>query len=184
MQVPYRKPGKYSLLPKDPVMTKAKLFELQKKLEKLKSIQPAAAKEVTRLAELGDFSENVEYQLAKGRLRGINQGILDLEKQINSADIITAPKQNKRIEVGHTIVVEVNGKEKQFQILGSSESKPEFGIISQNSPIGSALLGHEVGDSIEILVGNKKIQYTIVKIVLGDLDSNQDRQLQKLSSYH
>lgn len=164
MQVPYRKPGKYSLIPKDPSMTQEKFLELQKKLDRLKAIQPAAAKEVSRLAELGDFSENVEYQLAKGRLRGINQGILDLEKQINTADIIEAPRQNIRIEVGHSVTVETKGKQKTFQILGSSESKPEQGIISQNSPIGSALLGHKVGETIRVSIGEREIEYTILEI--------------------
>jgi transcription elongation factor GreA len=164
MQVPYRKPGKYSLIPKDPSMTQEKLLELQKKLDRLRAIQPAAAKEVSRLAELGDFSENVEYQLAKGRLRGINQGILDLEKQINTADIIEAPRQNIRIEVGHSVTVEIKGKQKTFQILGSSESKPEQGIISQNSPIGSALLGHRVGETIRVSIGEREIEYKILEI--------------------
>lgn len=164
MQVPYRKPGKYSLIPKDPSMTQEKFLELQKKLERLKASQPAAAREVSRLAELGDFSENVEYQLAKGRLRGINQGILDLEKQINTADIIESPRQNTRIEVGHSVTVEFAGKQKTFQILGSSESKPEQGIISQHSPIGSALIGHKVGETIKVMVADKERAYTIVEI--------------------
>lgn len=164
MQVPYRKPGKYSLIPKDPSMTQEKLLELQKKLDRLKALQPAAAREVSRLAELGDFSENVEYQLAKGRLRGINQGILDLEKQINTADIIEAPRQNVRVEVGHTVTVDLDGKQKTFQILGSSESKPELGIISQNSPIGMALLGHKVGETVKVTVAEKQREYTILEI--------------------
>jgi len=164
MQVPYRKPGKFSQIKSDPLMTRAKFDELEVKLEKLKSIRPAAAKEVARLAELGDFSENVEYQMAKGRLRGINDRILRLEREIMDAEIITTSKKTDRVQIGHTVTVECNDKLKTYQILGSSETKPEKGIISHNSPIGSALLGHKVGDMVKIKIGEKMTEYKIIKI--------------------
>lgn len=164
MQIPYRKPGKFSQIKSDPMMTRAKFDELNVKLEKLKSIRPAAAKEVARLAELGDFSENVEYQLAKGRLRGINDRILRLEREINDAEIITANKKTDRIEIGHTVTIESLGQQKIYQILGSSETKPEKGIISHNSPIGSALLGRRVGDVVKVKTGEKVVEYKIIRI--------------------
>lgn len=165
MQVPYRKPGKFSQIKSDPLMTQAKFDELEAKLKKLKQIRPEAAKEVARLAELGDFSENVEYQLAKGRLRGINSGILKLERQLNDAEIIAPNKKTDTAQVGHTVMIECNGKQKTYQILGSSETKPEKGIISRNSPIGSALLGHGVGEVVKIKIGEKEVEYKVIKIV-------------------
>jgi hypothetical protein len=83
MQVPYRKPGKYTNSVPDPLITKDKFEDLTRKLERAKASQGPAAAEVARLAELGDFSENAEYQLAKGKLRGINNTILRLENQIH-----------------------------------------------------------------------------------------------------
>ena len=145
-------------------MTQVKFDELEAKLRKLKEVRPHAAQEVARLAELGDFSENVEYQLAKGRLRGINSGILKLERQLNDAEIIAPNKKTDTVQVGHTVTIECNGKLKIYQILGSSETKPEKGIISHNSPIGSALLGHGVGDCVKIKVGEKEVEYKIIKI--------------------
>src|SRR5438132_966782 len=129
MQIPYRKPGKFSNLPADPLMTREKLGELQNKLARSKKQRPEAAAEVARLAELGDFSENAEYQLAKGRLRGINNNILKLDHQINQAIIIEPDKKANSVQVGHTVTVERDGKEKNYLILGSSESKPERGVI-------------------------------------------------------
>lgn len=163
MQIPYRKPGKFSQLKPDPLMTKEKFQELQDKLEHLKKIQPDASAEVARLAELGDFSENAEYQLAKGRLRGILGNITRLDNQINQAEIIATDKTDT-IQIGHTVKVEVGGKEKIFQILGSSETKPELGIISHSSPIGYALIGHKVGETVAIKLANKDVAYTILKI--------------------
>ena len=164
MQLPYRKPGKYSQGNTDPLMTKAKFDELTKKLERLTASQIPAAKEVSRLAELGDFSENVEYQLAKGKLRGINHGILLTQKQLDQAQLIAAPRQNERVEVGHLVTVDSGAKQKTFQILGSSESRPEEGIISQGSPIGTALLGRKIGEKVKVKVGTKEVEYTIISI--------------------
>jgi len=160
MQIPFRKPGKYSQIKSDPLMTQAKIDELKRKLEKLLADRPRAAKEVARLAELGDFSENVEYQLAKGRLRGINDRIFRLEREINDAEIIKPSKNTGTVQIGSVVTVECAGKEKTYQILGSSETKPEKGIISYTSPIGSALMRKRVGESV--VVNEKK--YNILKI--------------------
>lgn len=160
MQLPYRKPGKYSQIPKDNLITQAKLDNLKKDLAELKIKRPGAAREVSRLAELGDFSENVEYQLAKGRLRGINNAIMKIDFQINHAEIIKTTKNNSRIETGNTVVVETNGQEKTYLILGSSESDPLKNIISYSSPLGAALLGKKVGDEVEI----KEKKYSILKV--------------------
>ncbi len=164
MQLPYRKPGKYSQVPTDNLMTEAKFKELQKKLASLKASQPQAARDVARLAEMGDFSENVEYQLAKGRLRGINQNITKIEFDLEHAEIIQTNKNSDRVEIGSTVTVDSEKGTNAFQILGSSETNPAKGIISHTSPIGSALLGHRAGEKIKIHIGNKDVEYTIVKI--------------------
>ncbi len=165
MRVPYRKPGKYSQIKSDPLLTEGKLIELKNKLDRLKNIsKPRAIEEVKRLAELGDFSENVEYQIAKGRLRGINDSITKIENQLKHAVIITPQKQIDTVQLGHKVTVESNGKEKTYQILGSSETNPHKGIISYNSPIGTALIGHKVGEIIKIKVGDKEIAYKIILV--------------------
>lgn len=163
MQLPYRKPGKYAHTPLDPFITQEKLEELTRKLKRLYDTRPQLAKEVGRLAELGDFSENVEYQLAKGKLRGVNQRILIIENQLKQAEVISTNPDSNTIELGDTVTVETNGSKKIYQILGSSETNPNKGIISHNSPMGSALVGKKVGETITVEIGKKKIEYTIVK---------------------
>lgn len=165
MQLPYRKPGKYSRLNNDPLMTQAKFDEISKKLERLKKSQPAAAKEVSRLAELGDFSENVEYQLAKGRLRAINDNIFRMENQLQHAEIIAPGAKGDIIQLGNTVtVVSEDGKMKTYQILGSTESDPHQGIISHSSPFGAALIGRRVGERVKIAVAGKEVEYTITQV--------------------
>ncbi len=159
-----RKSEKNDQANQDPLMTQAKFAELTEKLEKLKKKRPEAAAEVTRLAELGDFSENVEYQLAKGRLRGINNRIMMLEVQLNQAEIIKRSRASDRVEIGCMVTIENGGKQKTYQILGSSETDPKRGIISHSSPIGSALMGKKVGEKIKIKLAGKEVEYVILKV--------------------
>ena len=147
MQLPKRKPGKYTNVPLDPIMTGHKFRELQDELASLKKRQPTATQEVARLAELGDFSENVEYQQAKRRLRGILNAITRIEFQLNQAEVIE-PSTTDVVQVGSTVTVDSGGKEKTYTILGSSEPDPARGIVSYTSPIGIALLGKKVGDVV------------------------------------
>ena len=106
----------------------------------------------------------MEYQLAKGRLRGLNQGILNLEKQLNQAVIITPQKQTDTVQIGHYVTIQSDSNEKTYQILGSSETNPQKGIISHNSPIGSGLIGRKVGEVVKIKLANEEVEYKILKI--------------------
>lgn len=160
-----RKSEKNRQRPFDPLLSPEKFSEMEKTLERLKEInRPKAAREVGRLSELGDFSENVEYQLAKGKLRRINAKILILENQLKRAEVIAWPKQFEKIELGHKITVKVNGKEKIYRILGSAEADPLKGVISHGSPIGQALLGRKVGETIKIKPADREMEYKIIKI--------------------
>ena len=163
MRLPHRKPGKYTHRTYDPLLTADKLRALQKKLTDLKEKRKFYMEEVSRLAELGDFSENVEYQLAKRELRRINSAITVLEHRINTAEVIT-PKDTDTVEVGHSVTVDTGERLQTYQILGSSEIDLARGIISYTSPIGSALLGKRVGDTALISLPKKILSYKIMSI--------------------
>lgn len=167
MQTPYRKYDKIPRQKSDPNITEEKFKELKNKLDKLKNIQrPREAEEVKRLAAMGDFSENAGYQLAKSRLRGINQRILDIEDLLSRAEIIYPNNNTGKVQLGNYVTIEnlATEKNKTYQILGSAETSPLSGIISHNSPLGSALLGKELGDTINIEINQKTIIYKILKI--------------------
>lgn len=165
MRVPIRKGDKIPRPKADPFMTVAKFQELQAKLQKWKTVnRPREAAEVERLALMGDFSENTAYQTAKGRLRGLNQRILDLENLLARAEIITPNNKTDQIRLGHYVTIQSGGRQKTYQILGSSETDPTAGVISHSSPLGAALLGRQVGDIIEMELNEKTKKYKIVKI--------------------
>lgn len=164
MRVPIRKPGKYTQGKPDIHFTEAKLAELTDKLAGLKKAHPLAADEMRRLAEMGDLSENAGYQIAKGRLRGINDNITKLEGLINQAVIIAPNKNSERVQLGSAVTIKMNGKQATYIILGSSETNPHQGIISHHSPLGAALMGRRVGDTSMVQTGNKKTSCTIIAI--------------------
>jgi transcription elongation factor GreA len=165
MRVPIRKPGKYTHHKPNPHVTADKLQEFKDELHKLKRVvQPQAILEVTRLAELGDFSENTEYQIAKGRLRGINQRMQDLEEAVKSAILIMPGGHTDRIRLGHRVTIEMASKQKKYLLLGSAESDPDKGIISHTSPIGAALIGKKEGDTFSVKIAKKEVGCKVLKI--------------------
>ena len=165
MRVPIRKPGKYTHSKSDRHITKEKLREFERELEKLERVvRPELALEVQRLAELGDFSENAEYQIAKGKLRGINARIIELEKAITSVVIIVSPSSCDYVQLGSRVTMKIAGEQKKYQLLGSAESDPSNGIISQTSPMGVGMIGKKIGDTFAIKLGEKEVECRILKI--------------------
>lgn len=165
MRVPFRRSENYQRPTLDPNITEEKFKQLKNKLEFLKKdLRLRLMKEVATLAEMGDLSENAAYQIAKGKLRGINQSILEIEHQIKKAVIIQPSINSSKVEIGNKVTVKINGVEKTYTILGSSEVDPLNNIISHNSPLGVALLGKQIGDHFHFLVKTSTVRGEIVKI--------------------
>lgn len=165
MRLPKRKPGKYAFHKADLHFTEEKLQKLKDELYQLQRVaQPKAASEVQRLLQLGDLSENAAYQMAKGKLRGINSRIIELGNMVNGAIIIERDETVGTVQLGSNVTVEMEGKQMTYKILGSGETNPLKGIISHNSPIGSALMGHQVGDTAICKIRDKEISCRIIRI--------------------
>jgi transcription elongation GreA/GreB family factor len=148
----------------DNFVSAEKIKHYKNELEDLiKNQRPPAVKEVQRTAEMGDFSENAAYQMAKGRLRQINYRITTLEEKIKSAVVID-PDHNTsgKIQIGSTVTLEVGGRQFVYQILGSQETNPGHGYISYLSPIGAALIDHRIGDEVVVDIQGRKIIYKII----------------------
>lgn len=165
MQTPHHKKETYIKPKADPNITPEKFAALSAKLKRMIEIdRPALSREVKHLASMGDFSENAGYQLAKSRLRGLNQRILETEDLLKRAEVIEINPDKSKVDLGHLVTVEVNGKTKQYKILGGVETDPTKGIISSNSPLGSALFGHKIGDTISLMLANSEVEYKIINI--------------------
>jgi len=167
MQVPKRKSEKYTNIAVDPHMTQEKFMDLKNNLDRMLKARPLLAKDVQFYAANGDFSENAEYQIAKGKLRGLNRRIDETKDLINKADIIKPTTKFDTVQLGSTVTIEIEGKQpskKTYKILGSSETRPEQGIVSHQSPIGAALMGKRVNEEVLVKTKNREIKYRVISI--------------------
>lgn len=165
MRLPNRKPGKYTFPTFDPHMTQEKFDALTQKLAHIKAVSlPKAIKETSMYRENGDFSENAEYQIAKGRLRGLLKAVDEIQHQITHAQIITGGAKTDTVQIGHTVTIQSGDLTQTFTILGSTEADPMKGIISYQSPLGSALMNHAAGDVVTMEIGDTQKTYTIISI--------------------
>lgn len=117
------------------------------------------------MREMGDLSENAGYQTAKAQLTRVNFRILEIEEELKHAVVITrGASTGGRVRIGSTVTVRTGNRELTFEILGSREAHPSRGRISHNSPLGSALMDHMVGDRVTVTVNGKTTAYTIVDV--------------------
>ena len=165
MRVPIRKAGKYTNLKPDFNITQEKFAECKQNLERLKKqVRPKLSSEVKLLSEGGDFSENAGYQMAKGRLRGLNNKIDKLEEIIKYANIIPDNLANDSVQLGSFVTIQSIKNTKTYQILGPTETDPLKGIISHKSPLGSALMDKKAGQIVQVENNGKIAEYKILKV--------------------
>ena len=146
-------------------LSKERLEELKNELNDLKTIErPKVAEQLKRAKEFGDLSENSEYIQAREARERIESRIEYIEVAIKEAKIIEKKTGSTEIDIGSTVELTRGGKPYTFTIVGSSEVKPENGLISNESPLGHALLGRKVGDAVHVETPAGKVSYTVNKI--------------------
>ena len=144
------------------------LKQMEKDLEYVKTVRrKEVAARIKQAIEFGDISENSEYEDAKNEQAFIEGEILNYEKKLKNARVVDSTDVNVDIisEYAYVMAVNVETNEKlEFQIVGSVEAKPFEGKISNESPIGKAVLGHTIGDIIEVNVPAGLTKLKIVSI--------------------
>jgi transcription elongation factor GreA len=161
----------------DPISTEAKQVLVSKEgLEKLKkelteykeNRRKQVAQRLKEAISYGDLSENSEYEEAKNEQAFVEGRIIELEKMVKNAKIITEEKStNTGVQIGTTVTVQNmtdNDEPETYTITGSTEADPVAQKISNESPIGSALLGKNKGDVITVKVPAGIYEYKILKI--------------------
>ena len=152
----------------DVILTREGLQQLEEELENLRTVKRTEVKE--RLKEaiaLGDLSENSEYDDAKNEQAFMEGRILELEKMIRNAKIIEEGEQQEgAITVGSLVTVkDIEFDEiTEYRLVGTVEADPMNNRISNESPVGRALLGHKAGEIIDVEVPAGIIQLEIVSI--------------------
>lgn len=122
--------------------------------------------EAIRVArEQGDLSENAEYQAAKQEQERAEARISEIEHILKNVSVIKKPKGDNRVSLGSYIKLKSeSGKTKEFQLVGTVEADPLNGKISNESPIGQALLGKKEGEEVEIKTPADTTTYIVVSI--------------------
>ena len=151
------------------LVTQEGLAKLESELEQLKTVRrPEVAERIRLSKELTSTQNNAEFDDAKNEQSFVEGRILTLEQMITDATLIDEEHAHhaNRVEVGSNVTVsEGKGKKhKDFHIVGSAEADPAEGRISNESPVGIALLGRRVGDEVQINVPKGVLRYTITKI--------------------
>ena len=150
------------------LLTYEGLKKLEDELQDLKVVQrKAIAEKIKEAREQGDLSENAEYDAAKDEQRDIEARIEQIEKILKNAEVVVEDEVNlDKISIGCIVTVydEEFEEEIEFKIVGSTEANSLQGKISNESPVGRALLGHEVGDSVKVETQAGELEYKVLKI--------------------
>ncbi len=145
-------------------LTEAGINELKNELETLIASRPSLADAIRTARELGDLSENAEYQSARAEQEKSENRVSEIENILTSVEVIKKPSSGGKVQLGSIVKLKASGKTKEFQVVGTVEADPLNGKISDESPIGQALLGKKVGDSIEISTPAETNTYKITDI--------------------
>lgn len=149
-------------------MTQEGYNDLVKELNELKTTRRAEISEKIRVARgFGDLSENSEYDEAKNEQAIVEARILTLENQLKNVKIVAKSDNKGTVSIGSFVTIrDVEfGDEMTYRIISSVESSNDMSTITDESPVGKALLGHKAGDSVMVTVpSGAKIEYQIVNV--------------------
>lgn len=150
-------------------LTKEGLEKLQQDLETMKTVRrKEVAERLKQAIGFGDLSENSEYDDAKNEQAFIEGEIQRMEEMLINVVVIEegAKVEDGSIAIGSKVVIRFVGddEEEEYKIVGTVEADPMNNRISNESPVGKAIIGHKAGDIVEIEVPNGIVQYEILKV--------------------
>ena len=148
-------------------MTRSGFAALERELGELKSKErPAIIRQIAEAREHGDLSENAEYHAAREKQGFIEGRIKELESVLSRAEVIDTSKLTGSVKFGAVVhlVDEDTDEERTYQIVGEAEANIESGLLNIRSPLARALIGKDVGDSVEVATPGGQRSYEILAI--------------------
>ncbi len=147
------------------LLTQEGLEKLQNELdERTTAIRQEIATAIKEAKEQGDLSENAEYSAAKERQTENEQRVAELEVMLKEAEVVERDDSDGSVQIGSQVDVKVRGKGMTFEIVGSNEADPAAKKISNESPIGKALIGANAGDKVQVATPAGNVSYEIVSV--------------------
>jgi transcription elongation factor GreA len=158
--------GGTQMSPDKPVPISADgLKKLEAELQELRNVKRhEVAERIHAAMQFGDYSENSELEQAKNDQAFLEGRILTLEQMVKNATIIDQNEHHDIVEIGSHVTIEQDGERDQYVIVGSAEAAPAEGRISNESPIGKALIGHKKGDLVRASVPRGDVELKIVSV--------------------
>lgn len=152
------------------LLTQEKYDELQHELEYLITQKRAEVSEKIKIARgFGDLSENAEYDEAKDEQAKVEADIIRIEQQLNRAEIIkiNSDANNKHVSIGDKVRIkdQAKGRELALKIVGTIEANVDENLISNESPLGKALLNAKEGDVVDVKTKNNNLHYEVLEII-------------------
>ena len=144
-------------------ITESGQHELERELEELKSRRGEIADKIAAARDFGDLSENAEYDAAREAQGLLETRITEIETILQNASIIQTGNSST-VMLGSTVELEANGKTVVYTVVGPVEADPLEGKVSNESPIGQALMGKAVGDTVTINTPKGELTYTVVAL--------------------
>lgn len=144
-------------------LTKVGKADLEKELKELIDSRSAIADEIATARENGDLSENSEYTAAREKQGRTENRIAEIQEILDGAQIIESDGDGE-VSLGDSVTVEVGGKEKTYTVVGAIEADPMANRISNESPLGAALLGAKAGDVVKAKTPKGEKEYKVVKV--------------------
>ena len=150
---------------KEYLLTKEGVEELKQEHEELISRRGELAERIKTAREFGDLAENAEYSAARQDQERAEGRIAEIEGILQNVKIISKPKGDSKVQIGSNVKLKSeSGVTKEFQVVGTVEADPLNGKISDESPIGQALLGKKEGEQVEITTPAETTTYKVIDI--------------------
>ena len=141
------------------------LKKLQAELEELRTAKRTeVAERIHAAMEFGDFTENSELEQAKNDQAFLEGRILTLEQMVKNAAVIDENGHHEKVEIGSKVKLDMDGETVEYVIVGSAEAAPAEGRISNESPVGKALLGHRKGDTVSVTIPKGAIPVKVLAV--------------------
>lgn len=152
---------------KEVLLTREGLEKLEAELDNLKNVKRIEVAQRIKIAiEFGDISENSEYEDAKNEQAMVEGQIVELENKIRNARVIETSANTHTVNIGSTVRLLhlARNLEMEYTIVGSTESDPAKRRISNESPVGEAIIGHKKGDVVQVAAPKGTLEYKILEI--------------------
>jgi transcription elongation factor GreA len=146
-------------------LTREGLEKMKEELLHLKNVRRReVAARIEKAKDLGDLRENADYHDAKEEASWVETRVIELSDKIRRAQVVDELRSTDQVSIGSTVTLARDGKAKNYTLVGATEADPLAGRISNESPLGLAVLGRRVGETFDLELPSGRVTYEVQAI--------------------